>query len=121
MRLRHLVRKLKIALAGLVGGLAFACSGPANPGEMPPMAPRPDPVQPSSAPLPGAGDPLGRPDAGLVTPTEVPTPSFRSSGETIPAQRGPGDAGVQDAVALPPVPDALPPDAKRTEPASTCC
>jgi hypothetical protein len=35
----------------------------------------------------------------------------------------PGDAGVEDAVALPPVPDALPPDAnKRPESTSyNCC
>jgi hypothetical protein len=138
MRLRALVRKLKLSLAGLVGGFAFACSGP-NPGEMPPMAPRPEPVQPTpsspdrKAPVPGAPDPLDptktgptipTPDAGI---TEL-APKFQSSVESTPMQRAPkhtpADAGVNDAVTLPDeVPDALPPDAAR-RPESTsfhCC
>lgn len=126
MRLRHLVRKLKFGLAGLVGGFAFACSGPTNPGEMPPMAPRPEPVQPApgrdpNAPVPGSPDPI-KPDAGAPV-TSMPSPKLESSHETVPMQKPPVDAGVQDAVALPPVPDALPADAsKRADQAAfNCC
>jgi len=130
MRLRHLVRKLKLRwLAGFVGGFAFACSGPTNPGEMPPLAPRPEPVQPmpssdrpapspTNAPVPGAPDPIP-PDAGVI---EQPAPEVR--GEAFPQQQQPVDAGTSDAVVLPPaVPDALPPDASK-QPQSTafvCC
>ena len=129
---RGLLRKLKLRwLAGLVGGFAFACSAPTSPGEAPPLAPRPQPVQPmpeerdpepATTPLPGAPDPLSppTPDAGPVT--EVPTPEVR--GATYPMQQPPADAGTQDAVAMPPaVPDALPPDANK-QPESTafaCC
>ena len=126
MRLRNLIRKLKLSLAGLVGGLAFACSGP-NPGEAPPLAPRPEPVQPmpgspepSKAPVPGAPD-FPTPDAGAPT-TNIPAPQFKSSAETM--QKPPGDAGVNDATVLPQeIPDALPGDAAR-RPESTaynCC
>jgi hypothetical protein len=124
MRLRDLVRKLKFGLAGLVGGFAFACSGPTNPGEMPPMAPRPEPVQPSPSrdPVPGAPDPIKvtTPDAGAPV-TSVPSPKLESSHE--PMQKPPPDAGVQDAVALPPVPDALPSDASKRadQTAFNCC
>lgn len=127
MRLRNLVRKLKLSLAGLVGGFAFACSGP-NPGEAPPLAPRPEPMQPvpsgpepSKAPVPGAPDFPTPPDAGAPT-TNLPAPQFKSSGE--PMQKAPVDAGVNDAAVLPQdIPDALPPDAAR-RPESTaynCC
>lgn len=129
MRLRNLVRKLKLGLAGLVGGFAFACSGPAP--EAPPLAPRPDQVQPmpdhKKAPVPGAPDPLD--PARTTVPTHdagvsETQPKFESSVEMIPAQATPPDAGVQDAVALPDeVPDALPPDASK-RPESTafhCC
>ena len=136
MRLRKLVRKLKLGLAGLVGGFAFACSGP-NPGEMPPLAPRPEHVQPMprdpKAPVPGAPDPMdpaktgptvpAPPDAGAPV-TEIPSPSIQGSHETIPMQKPtPVDAGVQDALGLPSeVPDAMPPDAnKRPESTSYHC
>jgi hypothetical protein len=130
MRLRKLIRKLKLSLAGLVGGFAFACSGP-NPGEMPPLAPRPDPVQPvptgepSKAPVPGAPDFPTRPDAGSPT-TSIPAPQFKRSAETLPVQSGsnvPTDAGVSDATVLPQeIPDALPIDAgKRPESTAYAC
>jgi hypothetical protein len=90
MRVRDLVRKLKLGLAGLVG--AVACSRPVVPSETPPMA-----------------------------LTSLPSPKLESSHE--PMQKPPADAGVQDAVALPPVPDAMPPDAnKRADQAAfSCC
>ncbi len=129
MRLRNLVRKLKFSLAGLVGGFAFACSGP-NPGEMPPLAPRPEPMQPipsgepSKAPVPGAPDFPTRPDAGAPT-TNIPAPQFKSSAETLPTQSGsnaPTDAGVSDATVLPKeIPDALPSDANKRPTAHACC
>jgi hypothetical protein len=130
MRLRDLVRKLKFGLAGIVGGFAFACSGPTNPGEMPPMAPRPEPVQPMpshdpNAPVPGSPDPIKvtTPDAGAPV-TSMPSPKLESSHEdSVPMQKPPADAGVQDAVAMPPVPDSLPSDAnKRADQAAfSCC
>lgn len=85
--MRRLAKKLKLALAGLVGGFAFACSGPANPGEAPPLAPRPGPVQPAPTtpgdspgtpvpsspnpdqPVPGAPDPLDPATPGPTFPT----------------------------------------------------
>ena len=130
IRVVHLVRKLTLWLAGLAGGGVLACSGPTSPGEMPPLAPRPDPMQPipshpnPKAPVPGAPDPLRpkRPDAGAPM-TEVPAPQFEGGAVTIPMQQ-PADAGVSDAVVLPPgVLDALPSDANK-RPESTafhCC
>ena len=134
MRLRNLVRKLKLSLAGLVGGFAFACSG-ANPSEAPPLAPRPEPVQPlpsgpppTTAPVPGAPDFPTPPDGGAPPPpsANIPAPQFKSSVETMQnaPKQVPADAGVSDAAVLPQeIPDALPPDAAR-RPESTayaCC
>lgn len=116
------LRDLKFGLAGLVGGFAFACSGPTNPGEMPPLAPRPEPMQPSRDPVPGSPDPIKvtTPDAGAPV-TSVPSPELESS--HAPVQKPPPNAGVQDAVSMPPVPDALPSDAnKRADQAAfNCC
>ena len=125
MRFRRFVRKLKLRwLAGFVGGFAFACSAPTNPGEMPPLAPRPEPVQPvpeapkpspTTTPVPGAPDPIP-PDAAVM---EVPTPEVR--GERF--QKPPVDAGPDAAVLPEEIPDALPPDASK-QPESTayaCC
>jgi hypothetical protein len=126
MRLRKLIRKLKLSLAVLVGGLAFACSGP-NPGEMPPLAPRPDrvqpvPTEPSKVPVPGAPDFPTPPDAGAPVP--LTRAEFKGSVEPQHGSATPADAGVSDATVLPEeVPDALPPDANR-RPRSTafaCC
>lgn len=125
MSFRRLVRKLELRwLAGLVGGFAFACSGrPASPGEMPPLAPRPEPVQPvpgqpnPKAPVPGAPDPLRVPPDGAPV-TDLPSPQFQSSGAE------PSDAGVtNDVVELPPIPDALPADASKQPetPTFPCC
>lgn len=141
----RLGRRLKLALAGLVGGFAFACGGPTNPGEMPPMAPRPDPVQPvpdhrpsdpSPTPVPGAPDPLDPSRTGPTNPapadagvpvTEIAPVQFQhddgtpSDGGAPPSEDRdppPTDASVDmDASApLPPIPDALPPDAPRRTP-----
>jgi hypothetical protein len=119
--MRRFLRRLKLALGTLAAGVVFACSG--TPGEMEPLAPKPDPV-PAQKPVPGAPDPLDPsrerpptqpPDAG--SPINIPAPQFRSG------QTPPGDAGVEDALDLPPVPDSLPPDAnKQPESAAfNCC
>lgn len=80
LRLR---RKLRDFLLGLAGGLAVACQP--TPGEMPPLAPRPEPTQPGPGPVvPGVPDP--------IDPT--------SPGPTIPS----ADAGVP---AIPPGPAAF--------------
>ncbi len=115
-RLRRLRKKLGLALAGLVGGYAVACSAPFNPSEAPPLAPRPDHAQPlpSTSPVPGAPDPtaphLPMPslkDAGLTpavfhrVAVVTPTPP---SDAAVPPDAPPPDAGPP----LPPPPDAGP-------------
>ncbi len=73
MRTCCLVRTLGCAV---VVGAALACSAPTGPTEMPPLAPRPDRVQPLPAPrttrpVPGAPDVLSKRDAGAAPSTEV--------------------------------------------------
>ena len=130
MHLRRLVRKLKLRwLAGLVGGAAFACSAPTSPGEVPPLAPRPQPMQPmpeapapapTTTPVPGAPDPI--PDAGVA---QIPTPEVRGVAypqQATPQHPPPGDAGTSDATVLPSeIPDALPPDASTQPPQTFAC
>ena len=116
-RFENLRRKILAGLAGLVGGFATACA-PNPPGEAPPLAPRPEPVQPmpasnDPAPVPGAPDPMSPKfppdDAGAPgAPPPVLAPGFVDNRVPTPAQAS--DAGVADAVQLPPVPDASLPD-----------
>ncbi len=133
---RHLAQKLKLALAGLGGGFAFACGAPTQPGEMPPLASRPDQVQPAPSsrpdprPVPGAPDPLDPAKTGPTVPsppdggvplTMITPPDFRAGGSGpahAPGDAGvapsPSDAGASDASVLPPtLPDALPADASK--------
>ena len=123
-RFENLRRKILAGLAGLVGGFATACA-PNPPGEAPPLAPRPEPVQPMPASddpvVPGAPDPTAPKfppaDGGAPgAPPPVSAPGFVD--DRIPVQtpdagsrHTPADAGVNDAVNLPPVPDAAIPDA----------
>lgn len=103
------VRKFLRALAGLVGGYAFACS----PNEAPPMGPRPDPVQPTpdhppdrESPIPGAPDPIPAPiDGGVSSVIEITPVELAPA---APKPKAPADAGVP--VDAPPPPDAPPPD-----------
>lgn len=109
--------------AGVVAASVAACAG--RPGEMAPVAPRPDPT-PLAAPVPGAAasdmaSPAhGFPDAGVdalpgaaassmrrVSVVAVPTPEFS------PSVTAPRDASDADGYSppLPPIPDAKLPDA----------
>jgi hypothetical protein len=105
-RFRQLRRKIRLALAGLFGGYALACSP--SPGEMPPLAPRPEPTQP----LPGAPDPLAP-----KVPTQFPPSDAGTPPGAPPPISAPGfhathavDAGVDGE--LPPIPDGgVPADA----------
>jgi hypothetical protein len=122
-RFENLRRKILLGLAGLVGGFATACA-PNPPGEAPPLAPRPEPVQPmpggDEPVVPGAPDPMSPKfppdDAGAPgAPPPRTAPGFAD--DRIPVQTPDAgraqavDAGVNDAVNLPPVPDAAIPDA----------
>ena len=114
LRLR---RKLRDFLLGLAGGFAVACQP--TPGEMPPLAPRPEPTQPAPGPaVPGVPDP--------IEPTS-PGPTFPSADGGVPAVPPPpgpafiaervqaSDAGVSDGGArivfdaAPDAPSSLPP------------
>ena len=126
--------RLVISL-GLTGGLGAAIiaacgSHPGSPGEMPPVAPRPEPADPSARPMPGAlGTPSGTLDAGTtrapgataplaaVTPASVmPVPEYAPIvGEGLDA--GPSD-GASDGYSPPmvPLPDGNLPADSRLEP-----
>ncbi|MDQ3370000.1 MAG: hypothetical protein M3680_31665, partial [Myxococcota bacterium] len=106
---------LPLVVAGLLGGVV-ACSGPTNPGEMPPLAPRPDPVQPtpttppgpmgdpdpSGNPVPGAPDPIDPSRTGPTFPaadggvpiTRLTSPQFRSDGAVASPHQAPSDGGA---------------------------
>lgn len=73
------VRRLAFAALATTG-IVLACRAP---GEAPPLAPRPDPVEPSTNPVPGAPDPIDPSTPGPSAPTE--------------------DAGVPLSVVRPPI------------------
>jgi hypothetical protein len=125
------LQRLTLASLATIGIIA-ACRA-AQPGEAPPLAPRPDPIQPSANPVPGAPDPIDPgvpgpnvpspgPDAGIPgVPSEPVTstrPEFRSArvdpAQLVDAGTGADDAATLDdagtapvdAQDLPPVPDA---------------
>ncbi len=145
MALAQLRRMTRSLGAAILATLALACGGPNNPGEMPPLAPQPDRMQPmptpggadgrgggGGAPVPGAPDPLapGRaPDAGPVTrldPTGLAT--LQLAALEIPMQQKPitardkanpdGGIGAGDAAAPLPAPtdSSIPTDASRSVP-----
>jgi hypothetical protein len=108
-RLTHLFTAL--ALSGVLVGAAIAACGvrPGTPGEMPPLAPRPERLDPMAIPVPSALDPgegsTDALDAGKLSPgpvTSLGAPavfrvaepqqagSGRDAGASTP---GPGDAG----------------------------
>lgn len=108
---RRRVRGVVEALAALA--LIGACS---SPGEAPPLAPRPGPIDPTATPVPGApapGTPLDPHTPGPVLPGDAGVPitsaraTFQASAETM--QRT--DAGVaRDAG--PPTDARVPVDAR---------
>jgi hypothetical protein len=79
----RLRRRLRDLILGLAGSWTVACQP--TPSEMPPLAPRPEPIQPNAAPIPGAADPIQ---------------SSPGPGPALPPQ----DAGVS---IVPPVPGAF--------------
>lgn len=124
----------------LVLSLGAAC-GPTKPGEIPPLAPRPDPGLPlAPAPVPGVPgpdqpstpgpslEPTYPPRDAGVPVTSAPAPIshvFSASGEALPAaadagidaRRPPDAAAPPDGPVLPPIPDGgVPADANRLVP-----
>jgi hypothetical protein len=66
-----LMKRLACTLVALALGAACAACGPTKPGEMPPLAPRPDPGGPvAPSPIPGVPDPDKSP---LPGPSPEPT------------------------------------------------
>ena len=105
-----------LAAAGLLTSSVVA-GCPTRRGEAPPLAPRPDPIDPlrSMNPVPGAPDPLPPGDAG--TPSTAPTPgpvSLASPELRASAERLAADAGTIRGDATPPPTDAAP------RPAESC-
>jgi hypothetical protein len=114
----------------LVGAAAIACVRPGAPTEVKPVAPRPEPVDPTAMPVMGAPDVIARPDAGhgpisAVSPAmEVPVPAFSPEGQQPDAGTGgtgapaPIDAGTPDSYTppLPAIPDGNIPADSRLEP-----
>ena len=135
-----------VAVAGSFTAATLAGCGHPTHGEMPPLAPRPERIDPAGSPAPAIVDPenlaidAGSPALPKREPvaqiTEIPTPAFRPD-VGVPAPSGippdagvevepptnvsgtPADAGTPDSYAppLPPVPDAHLPDS-RLEPAA---
>jgi hypothetical protein len=114
-RLTHLVTTL--ASAGLCAGAIIAACG--NPGEMPPLAPRPEPVRPNTIPMPGAA--ASSPVASAPAATQ-PSPIYQGASESQPTGNQPSgatqDAGVSDGsiTPLPPLRDGSIPADSRMEP-----
>jgi hypothetical protein len=115
------------ALTGVVTGAAIvACGRPGSPGELPPMAPRPGPADPTAVPVlrrPSAGSndagsslSRRRLSPGPVTmgssTSRIPVPEF------APVVGEPVDAGTDDGYSppLPPLPDGNLPADGRMEP-----
>jgi hypothetical protein len=106
---------------GVVAATVAACANrPASPGEMQPLAPRPDNA-PSAMPVPGLDEPghvrALPPDAGIsLNETEGPTYRLAAvvrnpaspTGQPPDPANAPTDAGTQDSYTppLPPIPDA---------------
>ncbi|MEJ7599129.1 MAG: hypothetical protein WKG01_14570 [Kofleriaceae bacterium] len=125
VRLRRSLRDLSLVLAA---GCAGACK--ATPSEMPPLAPRPEPTEPSSdpSPVPGVPDPIEPSSPGPAmpggsgAPAVPPGPAFIDHRPPAPTPPVRTDAGIADggivldarpdaSSPLPPLPDGgLPPD-----------
>jgi hypothetical protein len=121
---------LTLAVTGVTSAAISACGGrPGSPGELPPMAPRPGPADPTALPIRGVLAPAtpsgitapasGPIDAGQPGPVSavsparvVPRPVFAPVvGEAL-------DAGTSDGYSppLPPLPDGGGPADSRMEP-----
>src|SRR5262245_28012054 len=104
-RLTHLLSALTLA-GGFAAVSVFAC-GPTVPGEMPRLAPRPEPVRPNAIPLTAAvANPSQRYEVQLAAQSTADQPSATA------------DAGVSDAnpAPLPPLRDGSIPADSRMEP-----
>ncbi|MEO7735606.1 MAG: hypothetical protein ABIY55_31920 [Kofleriaceae bacterium] len=118
-RMTHLLSAL--SLTGVLAAATIAACGgrPGAPGEMPPVAPRPDPIGEPGAPpalpapseLPGDAGVSVRP--GPVSVRSVPSPEFAP----VTGQAA-HDAGTSDGYAppLPPLPDGGVPVDSQLEP-----
>lgn len=133
-RLTHLFAIL--GLSSLLAGATIAACHSGSPGELPPVAPRPAPLDPSGSPngaprvpTPDGGAAVGDPSAPVssreVRVRELPTPDFApaaySAGEPagkVVGTKAPYDAGTGDGYTppLPPIPDGGVPIDSRVEP-----
>ena len=113
-RLTHLLSTL--TLAALCAGAAIAACGghPPAPGEMPPLAPQPEPVRPNAMPMTGA--------VSASEPVKAQYPVYQAAGENQPLGDQPAgaalDAGTSDSAGapLPPLRDGSVPADSRMEP-----
>lgn len=117
-RLTHLFTAL--AFAGLLTGATLtACGGNrTSPGEMPPLAPRPELVRPNAMPIPGAASS----NDARAKVASAPSPVYQAAGADKPLAdqptSAPADAGTSDSgtAPLPPLRDASVPADSRMEP-----
>ncbi|MDB4962619.1 MAG: hypothetical protein JWP01_2618 [Myxococcales bacterium] len=108
----------RLVIAAFSTCAVVAACRAAQPGEAPPLAPRPEPVSPATAPVPGAPDPLDQPptpatDARTVDAvpvSQLDPPVFKAQGMPM-ADAGFVDGGRADAGAR----DASPPDPNRPD------
>jgi hypothetical protein len=113
-RLTHLLSSL--TLAALCASAAnVACGGrPPAPGEMPPLAPQPEPVRPNAMPMTGP--------VPSSAPVKQPPPVYQAAGDNQPLGDQPAgaalDAGTSDSggAPLPPLRDGSVPADSRMEP-----
>ena len=115
-RLARLVVMTRLARSLLAFSLGLAC-GPTKPGEVPPLAPRPDPGLPKPSLVPGLPDPDKSPrpgpsleprDAGVASAAAPAAQPLRVGAAIDPAARGP-DGGIGGVL------PGLPPDAARPD------
>jgi len=116
-RLTHLFTAL--AFAGLLtAAIITACGGNrTSPGEMPPLAPKPELVRPNAIPMPGAASGKDK----VATGPRSPSPVFQASEDKPLADQptaAPADAGTSDSASapLPPLRDGSIPADSRMEP-----
>lgn len=96
-RLTHLFTALTLG-AALAAAAFVACGGnPVAPREMPPLAPRPERVNPTAMPVPGAADPLSAPADAARPRSPTPSPISVSSSPAILLASASQAGGAPDA------------------------
>lgn len=93
-----LLRRL-LAVGFVMAAVVVAC----RTSEAPPLGPRPEPVTPSSTPVPGAADPIRSPPGPLPRADAAVLPAPTLVPGAMPAQFRVNDAGLETDAAPPPV------------------